>query len=140
MKLSRSLVAAFALVICGCGGDDLPSRDQIPVLRQRVYALEQGIRSHNRAGIDSLLSVDILELKEDSDSLLRFVYGGSDRFQFKRLGDYTIFFNKDIGVVDCFIMDSTQNRDRPLRLKYKLDDKVWLLTEFGAGPPDSAKL
>jgi hypothetical protein len=135
------LTATIAvLVLAGCGAEELPSRDQIPILRKRVYALEEGIRQRSRASIDSLLSVDILDLKEDSDSLLKFVYGADGRFEFKGLGDYTIFFSKEIGVVDCFIMDSTGRFDRPLRLTYKLDDKVWLLTEFRAGHPDSTAL
>ncbi len=140
MRTGWALLSVVALVTWGCSGDDLPSRNQIPVIRQRVFALEEGIRARNRAGIDSLLSVDILDAKENTDSLLRFVYGSDDRFPFKKLGDYTIFFSKEIGVVDCFIMDSTQNHDRPLRLKYKLSHKLWLLTEFAAGNPDSTLL
>ena len=132
--------ATALLVLAGCAAEELPSRDQIPIIRQRVYALEEGIRRHSRASIDSLMSVDILDLKEGSDSLLNFVYGADGRFGFKGLGDYTIFFSKEIGVVDCFIMDSTAGHDRPLRLMYKLDDKVWLLTEFRAGHPDSSAL
>lgn len=140
MRSSRAIIVMAALVLSGCGSQELPSRDQIPILRQRVYALEEGIRTRSRAGIDSLLSTDILDVKESSDSLLKFVYGSDERFPFKRLGDHTIFFSKDIGVVDCFIMDSTENHDRPLRLKYKLDGKLWLLTEFQPGHPDSTKL
>ena len=140
MRRGQALIVVTAFVLGGCGGQDLPSRDQIPVLRQRVYALEEGIRTRSRAGIDSLLSTDVLDVKESSDSLLKFVYGSDDRFPFKKLGDYTIFFSKEVGVVDCFIMDSTENHDRPLRLKYKLDGKLWLLTEFQAGHPDSTKL
>jgi hypothetical protein len=134
------LAVAGAILLGGCGGEELPSRDQIPILRQKVYALEQGIQTRNRVALDSLLSVDILDYKENSDSLLSFVYGADGRFPFKKLGDYTIFFNKDVGVVDCFIMDSTEYRDRPLRLMYKFDDDVWLLTEFRRGPTDSSKL
>jgi hypothetical protein len=140
LKTLGVLAVAGAVLLGGCGGEELPSRDQIPILRQKVYALEQGIRTRNRTALDSLLSVDILDFKENSDSLLNFVYGAADRFPFKKLGDYTIFFSKDVGVVDCFIMDSTENRERPLRLMYKFDDKTWLLTEFRGGHPDSSKL
>lgn len=129
-----------ALLIAGCGGEKLPSRDEIPKIREKLFALEQGILKRDRTGLDSLISVDILDFKESSDSLLRFVYGPDALFPFRRLGDYTIFFNKNIAVIDCFIMDSTGGRDRPLRLMYKLQHDVWLLTEFRPDHPDSTAL
>ena len=139
--MTRFLVTlTLAGFMLGCGGDDLPSRDQIPVLRARLFALEQGIRDHSRAAIDSLLSVDILDVKQSSDSLLRFVYGPGDTLPFVRLGDYTIFFSREMAVIDCFIMDSTEQPNRPLRLMYKLDDDLWLLREFREGHPDSTAL
>jgi hypothetical protein len=140
VKTLLSVIVTGAVLLGGCGGDELPSRDQIPILRQRVYALEESVRTRNRAALDSLLSVDILDAHENCDSLLSFVYGADGRFPFAKFGDYTIFFSKDIGVVDCFVMDSTENRDRPLRLMYKLDGKLWLLTEFKTGYPDSTAL
>jgi len=134
------LLGFVALIAAGCGGEKLPSRDEIPKIREKLYSLEQGILKRDRAGLDSLLSVDILDFKESSDSLLRFVYGADSLFPFRKLGDYTIFFNKKMAVIDCFIMDSTSREDRPLRLIYKLQHNIWLLTEFRAGHPDSTSL
>jgi len=123
-----------------CGGEELPSREQIPVLQSRLFALQKGLSERNRSAIDSLLSVDILDVHQGSDSLLRFVYGSDGGFSFSRLGDYTIFFSNELAVIDCFVMDSTARRDRPLRLIYKLDDDLWLLKEFRAGADSTSLL
>ena len=135
-------LACFLLVglLAACSEEKLPSREQIPVLRNRLFALQQGLSARNRGSIDSLLSVDILDYHQDSDSLLRFVYGPDGRSAFSQLGDYTIFFNNELAVIDCFVMDSTKQHDRPLRLIYKLDNDLWLLKEFRPGGVDSTSL
>jgi hypothetical protein len=141
--LSRFLVSVLLFLsglLIGCGGEELPSREQIPVLRGKLFALQKGLSERNRSAIDSLLSVDILDIHEDSDSLLRFVYGSDGSYPFKQLGDYTIFFSNELAVIDCFVMDSTAKRDRPLRLIYGLDHKLWLLKEFRPGGADSTSL
>lgn len=127
-------------LMSACGGEEFPSREQIPVLRSRLSALQKGLSERNRSAIDSLLSVDILDVHEDSDSLLRFVYGSDGGSSFSRLGDYTIFFSNELAVIDCFVMDSAARHDRPLRLIYKLDNDLWLLKEFRAGGADSTSL
>jgi hypothetical protein len=53
------------------------------------------------------------------------------------LGDYNIFFSTEIAVINCYIMDSTEQRDRPLKLMYELDDQLWLLTRFDVGDTDT---
>jgi len=131
-------LAVFLIALCGCGGEELPSRDQIPVLRQNLFALERGIRTRDRAAVDSLLSVDILDAGQDADSLFRFVYGPNDNFPFYRLGDYNIFYGNELAVINCHIMDSTEQHDRPLKLLYKHDEDLWLLKAFQVGDADSA--
>ena len=126
--------------MAACGEEELPSREQIPVLRARLSALQQALSERNRPAVDSLLSVDILELHQDSDSLLRFVYGPEGTFPFRQLGDYTIFFSNELAVIDCFLMDSTAGHNRPLRLIYKFDHDLWLLKEFRVGDTDSTSL
>jgi len=76
--------------MAACGEEELPSREQIPVLRGRLFALQQALSEQNRGAIDSLLSVDILEFHQDSDSLVRLVYGADGNYPFRQLGDYTI--------------------------------------------------
>jgi hypothetical protein len=135
------LVGLIGLALgSGCGEERLPSRDEIPILRAKVYSLEQGILDHNRAAIDSLLSVDVLNTGHDSDSLLRFVYGPDGGYPFKRLGDYDIFYGNNVAVVNCYIMDSTESHERPLRIRFGREvGEPWLLRSFEVGEPDSAE-
>lgn len=138
MSVSVKFVGlVLLLAVVGCGPDELPSRDHIPVLKQRLYALEQGLVAGDRAALDSMMSVKILDIGQDSDSLLRFVYGADGRWPFHRLGDYNIFFSNKIAVINCYIMDTTEQRDRPLKLMYELDDQLWLLTRFDVGDTDT---
>lgn len=138
MSVSVKFVGlVLLLAVVGCGPDKLPSRDHIPVLKQRLYALEQGLVAGDRAALDSMMSVKILDVGQDSDSLLRFVYGADGRWPFHRLGDYNIFFSNEIAVINCYIMDTTEQRDRPLKLMYELDDQLWLLTRFDVGDTDT---
>jgi len=121
------------MMIAGCGEEELPSRDEIPVLRQSVAALEQAIASGNPVVLDSLLSVEMLDLGQSSDSLLGFVFGPERDFPFYRLGDCEIFYTKDLAVVDCFVMDSTETADRPIKLHFKKFNEHWLLRKFEVG-------
>ena len=132
-----SILVGLTLVTVGCDEEKLPSRDEIPILKHNLYRLEQAVSARNRVAIDSLLSVEILDAGQDSDSLLRFVYGPADNFLFYRLGDYDIFYSNHIAVINCYIMDSTEQTDRPLRLLYRHDEDVWLLKEFRVGDPDT---
>jgi len=134
------ILVGLVLFFAGCAEEKLPSRDQIPILKQSLYALEQAVNVRNRAAVDSLLSVEILDAGQDSDSLLRFVYGPADDFPFYRLGDYDIFYSNDIAVINCYIMDSTEQTDRPLRLLYKHKEELWLLKEFRVGDADTTDL
>ena len=136
----RITIAVFAVALAlGCvpEEDDTISRDEIPVLQARLYALEQGILNQDRAAIDSLLSVEILDIDQSSDSLLSFVYGPDQDFPFYRLGDYEIVYNEEFAIIDCYVMDSTQSNDRPIKFTFKSDDGLWLLRKFEEGPPDT---
>jgi hypothetical protein len=135
-----ALLLALSAGLGGCGEEGPPSRDQIPVLRRDLFALEEGIRNRNRAQIDSLLSVKILDAGQDSDSLLAFVYGPDNAFPFHRLGNYDIFYTEQMALINCYIMDAAENNDRPLKLTYSHEDTLWLLKQFEPGaPPDSTE-
>lgn len=128
---------AVILLQVGCGSDELPSRDHIPALRNRLQALEQAVKSRSPAAVDSLLSVDILDIEQGSDSLLLFIYGPDGRFPFEHLGDYTIFYSEKLALIDCFVMDAGRRSDRPMRLYLKQTDGAWLFTRFEPGPAGS---
>ena len=140
------LLCALALAAAaGCSGDKTPPRDQIPALREAVYQLQERVKAHHLAALDSLLSVKILDRRQSGDSLLSFVYGPERSFAFEQFGGCEIAYTRDHAVAECWIMDTTHARTRPIRLEFARDGDRWLLASFGTGaaavdstPPDSA--
>ncbi|UCD63522.1 MAG: hypothetical protein JSW34_12370 [Candidatus Zixiibacteriota bacterium] len=126
------VVAVVLLLLTGCG-QETPSRDQIPPLRQRLFDLQQAVYNHDRAAIDSLLSVKIISRDQGSDSLLSFVYGPAGDFPFERFGNYDIVYTTDRARIGCFIMDSTASADRPFTLFLAYEHDMWLFTSFEPG-------
>lgn len=133
-----SLSLLMVLGLFGCAKDEPPSRDEIPVLQNKLYALEQGILSRNRAALDSMLSVEILDNDQSSDSLLSYVYGPEGNYPFTRLGKYEIMYNNDYAFIDCYVMDSAETTSRPIKFTFKNDDGIWLLKKFEPGKPDTS--
>jgi hypothetical protein len=129
---------SLVLTLIGCRGDKLPSRDQIPVLRQTLGNLERAIASRSTTAVDSLASIDLLDLGLSSDSLMSLVYGPNRDFSFSRLGNYEIFYNREMSVISCEIQDSSASPGRPIKLYYKLDGTRWLLTRFEMVTRDKA--
>jgi len=129
------VLASLALLAAGCS-EETPSRDHIPLLKERVYLLQQAVKEKNHAAIDSLLSPKILSYKQDSDSLLRFVYGLDDRFAFERFGNCEIVYTSDKARIDCFVMDSTDRKDHPIVFTFVHKHDLWLLKRFEGGQAD----
>jgi hypothetical protein len=124
-----------ALLAAGCS-EETPSRDHIPLLKERVYLLQQAVKEKNHTAIDSLLLPEILSYRQSSDSLLRFAYGPDDRFAFERFGDCEIIYTSDKARIDCFVMDSTGREDRPIVFTFVHKHDLWLLKRFEVGQVD----
>ena len=138
MRYYLLMLACFSLLMTLGGGcnEETPSRDHIPVLRQQLYNLQEAIRTKDRVLLDSLLSVQILSNKQNSDSLLSFVFNYNDRyFPFERFGDYVISYTEDKARIDCYIMDSTSALERPIVLTLVYEHDMWLLKRFEPGRP-----
>ncbi|MFZ5980840.1 MAG: hypothetical protein ACOYVF_09445 [Candidatus Zixiibacteriota bacterium] len=132
--ISLGLWGLFFLVGCD---DKAPSRDHIPVIKQAFSKLETAVKDRNRAALDSLMSVRMLENDQNSDSLLSFIFGPDGSFAFERFGDYEIFYTNEKARIDCFLMDSTGNRGRPAVFTMILDGEQWLLKRFEPGVTDT---
>lgn len=139
----KQVVAAAAvatlgsLLAAGCDEEMTPPRDQIPVIKRAVYALQERVKTRDRAGIDSLLSAEILDNKQSGDSLLSFVYGPAGNLAFEQFGSCDIAYTRENAEANCFVMDSTHVKDRPIRLSFMKDDTLWLLASFSEWNPDT---
>ncbi len=129
--VKTAAVIGAAILIAGCGKEKPPNRDNIPQLRARLNNLQVAVKDRDRARIDSMLSVQILDEKESSDSLLNFVYGAAGDFAFDRFGDAEIFYTYDKARIDAYIMDSTSTKDRPVTFTLVHEHGMWLLKRFG---------
>jgi hypothetical protein len=128
------VTGAMIVLLVGCGVKT-PSRDHIPVLKERLYELQLAVADRNRASIDSLLSVKMLDIKQSSDSLLGLVYGPGGDFAFEQFGNYDIAYTKNKARIDCFIMDTTHAKDRPISFTLIYDDDLWLFKRFETDLP-----
>ena len=134
-KAKALLTVGAILVLLSACGTKTPSRDHIPILQQRLYELQLAVADKNRAAIDSLLSVKMLDIDQSSDSLLSFVYGPGGDFSFEQFGNYEIAYTRDKARIDCFMMDTTHAKDRPITFTLVLDDEMWLFKRFETGLP-----
>jgi len=128
--LRSALLLGTAILLTACGKEKMPNRDYIPQLRSQLNNLQIAVQERDRARIDSMLSVQILDIKENSDSLLSFVYGPSGDFAFTHFGDAEIFYTDDKARIDAYIMDSTDSRNRPVTFTLIREHGMWLLKRF----------
>ena len=90
--------------------------------------------------IDSVLSPKILEKKQSSDSLVRFVYGDDYSFAFEQFGGAEIAYVMEKGRIDCHIMNSTHTRERPIVFYIAYEHDMWLITSFEEGKVEADSL
>lgn len=132
------MMALGLLIGAGCEKEKLPSRDEIPILRERVYKLEQAVLHRSTAEIDSLASAEMLERGLSADSLLGLVYGPDRDRPFAKFDNYTIFYDRSLALVTCDIADSTADAGRPVKLIYHKYGDRWLLRSFQPAADSSA--
>jgi hypothetical protein len=126
-------VLLAGLLLAGCGKEMSPSREQIPVLRNRIARLQTAVAERDPVLLDSLMAGRPDKRAVLMDSLLTLVYRPDGSFAFERFGDYEIFYTRHAAIIDCFIMDSTAAKHRPLKLTFVYDNGRWLLNEFAPG-------
>jgi hypothetical protein len=133
------LTIVLLAIIFGCGKEKTPSRDQIPLIKQRISQLQEGVLQKSQAAIDSLLSVEILKKNLSSDSLLKFVYGPIGEYPFQSFGQPEIVYTDQFARVESNLDDSLQRTERPVTFMFTNDDGRWLLIDFKTGHSDTTK-
>ncbi len=138
--LRRLLITTALLAVTlsvGCGKERTPPRDQIPILKERVFELQEAVKQKNRAAIDSLLSIKIATHNQTSDSLINLVYGPQGDFAFTQFGACQYNYTHKKALVECYVMDSASQRSRPILFSWVYEHDMWLLKRFEA---DSLKI
>ncbi len=135
--LNSSLpIFIIAVAIISCGKEKTPSRDHIPLIKERLGRLQEGVKNKSAVSIDSVLSVDILKNQQSSDSLLKFVYGADGLFSFETFEQPVIVYTDKVAKVEAYLSDGTHQTDRPVIFTFIYDDDQWLLNKF---EPDTTK-
>ena len=131
--LATTIILIFSLLACDA---EPPPQEHFPLIKEKLLALQDAVRDKDMAALDSLISVEMIKIKLDKDSLINFIYGADNSYAFERFGNYEIRYTSDKARVDCYLMDSTGTMDRPATLTFILeDDDRWLLKRFEAGHP-----
>jgi len=135
-KYQIFVTAVMFTCLFGCAEKTTPSRDHIPLIKEKLSYLQSGVLSQNPAVIDSVLSVKILDIGQSSDSLLKFIYGADNSFAFEVFGEPVIIYTDKVAMIECYLMDSTRTKNRPITLLFSYENEIWLLSRFevrGAG-------
>ena len=132
------LLVTTVILVCllGCAEQSTPSRDHIPLIKEKLTYLQNGVLTKNPAAIDSVLSLKILDNGQSSDSLLKFIYGADNSFAFELFGEPVIIYTDKVAMVECYVMDSTKSKNRPMTFLFSYENEIWLLSRFekrGAG-------
>ncbi len=143
--LMTALALAATLLAAGCGKEEPPKRNQIPIIKESIYNLQQAVKDRDRVGLDSLLSARIIDNGESGDSLLSFCFGPEGQFGFDRFGDCEIVYTADHAIARCYVTDTAGLRNGPIRLTFEHHEigpkkerkSVWLLSNFDQKPLSS---
>ena len=127
--MSLTIVSAV-LILSACGGREPVSRDELPLIKQSVVALENGIKAHSAHEIDSLLSSEAADMKLTPQSILDFIYSNG-AMTFTGFGNKQIVFRADAARVDCIVL-AADSLKRPITLTLKKENGIWRLKNIEA--------
>ncbi len=125
-------VFLLSTILISCSKEKTPSRDHIPLIKEQLSRLQEGVKNKNTSLIDSVLSVNILKNQQSSDSLLKFVYGPEGHYVFESFGEPVIIYTDEVAKVEAYIRDNTHQTNRPVIFLFIFDDDRWLLSKFDA--------
>lgn len=135
--LAVTVVCLGIIVVSGCK-EKTPNRDYIPVIKQRVYLLQQAIKERSKGALDSLLTDEYASIS-GADSVVQFSNGEDPNFQFDRFGRTEIFYTDSRARVDGNIVGVDGRILKEMTLTYEHRGERWLLKKIGPmqASPDS---
>jgi hypothetical protein len=131
VRFAVTVAIAAVIFLVACGQEKPPPRDYFPILKKQLDNLQAAVLEKDTAQIDSLLVPRLREDNRGVDSLLNYVYGPADTFAFEKFGNYQIVYSHNRARIDCYVMDSTDQENRPATLTYELQKEQWLLKSWG---------
>ncbi len=126
------IVLAIALSAAWSCREKSPSRDYIPIIKQRIYVVQEAIKSRGKNAIDSLLTEEYAAAG-GADSLVRFANGSDPTFAFSRFAHTEIYYTNDKARVDCAIVGQDNRSLRSATLTFERNKDRWLLKQIAPG-------
>jgi len=120
------IVLSLGLVV-GCG-EDVPSRDEIPAIKDMLGKLERAVKSKSPAVIDSLIVAEAYDMGYHSTRIMEDVY--RDDTTFFAFGRKNFFYTEKKAVVECMIMADSTDQGRPVEMTLVKKHKKWYLKRF----------
>ena len=128
-KLVVIVLVAIALV--GCEKQKQLSREELPLIKETIFAFEQVIRMRSEIYIDSVISSDADRSVLTADSLFDFIYG-DDLREFAGFTGKRIIYRGNAARADCFIA-GPDGPTRPVTITLHKEDDIWLIKKIEPG-------
>jgi hypothetical protein len=126
--ISISLLVALAAT--GCEFKKNISRDEIPIIKETIYAFEQVIKARNTVYLDSIFSSEARQLGMSPEFVLDFVY--SDGLEeFAGFTNKQILFRGDAARVDGMIA-GPDGPTKAVTITLRKENDVWLVKKIEA--------
>ena len=129
-------LAGFALF--GCEFKKNISREEIPIIKQSIGAVETAVKARDAAALDTLLAG---ESEETVYSILGFVYAdsaGNVIDSFVGFVDRQIFFRGDAARVDCSVA-GPDGPAKDITMTFKKENDVWRIKRMELRKDDPLK-
>lgn len=131
--MKRVLITLLSLGLAGCG-EDIPDRNLIPVIKERLFVLQEAVQRQDLGALDSLITDQAEQRNCGGDSLIRFVTGSHG---FIRFGNCEIMYTQSRARADCFLVDAAGQDGRQITMTFARSGDRWLLDRFEPARPDT---
>ncbi|MFH1700666.1 MAG: hypothetical protein ABIE07_08785 [Candidatus Zixiibacteriota bacterium] len=131
-----TLIAGFLLLsFTGCQ-NDIVNRDEIPLIKDTVSAIETVIKARNTIYLDSLLCSEASSAGTTPESILSFIYD-DNLSEFTGFKGRQIFYRNEAARVDCSV-GGPNGPIKEITITLKKENEVWLLKKIEPRIDDSA--
>lgn len=123
-----SIVACLLLIsIVGCQ-NDIVTRDEIPLIKDSMMALENVVKARNTIYLDSILCSEASSVGTSPETILSFIYDDSIS-EFTGFTGRQIFYRNDAARVDCTV-SSPDGPKKEITITFKKENDIWLLKKI----------
>ncbi|MEZ5358893.1 MAG: hypothetical protein R3F48_08680 [Candidatus Zixiibacteriota bacterium] len=133
---SLFLVVLFLTALIGCEAETNIPRDEIPLIKESVTALENVIKRGDDIYFDSLASSEVAKSANDVAKIHDFIFSDGPG-EFSGFTEKQIVYREDIARVDCKI-NSPDGPGRAVTITFKKEGPVWLFKNIEAGQDEKA--